>query len=182
MKSYLLALLVLCLPLHGLADTALPETHPIFGNAETVFVSDHHIKLNARMDTGALTSSLSATHIKVFTKNNKKWVRFTVERKRTDKLYQLELPFVRYADIRKRHADIDDTDSYERRPVVALPVCLGNQSKIIEVSLTNRSHFDYPVLIGRSGMDAFDILIDPHKTFTTSPTCPTPMTNKESAS
>ena len=153
--------------------------HKIVGRVETALVTDHKIKMSVRMDTGAQTSSLSATDIKIFKKDGKEWVRFTVDPSRTDKKYELERPLIKYIKIRKRHGEVDeasdiaDGKAFERRPVVSIPVCLGKQSKMVEVSLTDRSHFNYPMLMGRVGMESFGILIDPTRSFTAKPQCST---------
>jgi hypothetical protein len=129
------------------------------------------------MDTGAKTSSLNATHIELFDKDGKQWVRFIVGLDTTDKRYQIEAPLVRQIKIRKRTAELPngketpDEEKFDLRPTVNIPVCLGTQEKMVEVSLTDRSHFHYPMLLGRSGMEAFDILIDPSRVFTAKPKC-----------
>lgn len=156
------------------------DHHKIFGRVETALVTDHQIQLSVRMDTGAQTSSLSATHIQSFQKDGKEWIRFTIDPARTDKHYQLERPLVRYIRIRKRHgeleevSDIADGKAFERRPVVSIPVCLGKQMHMVDVSLTDRSHFNYPMLMGRKGMESFGTLIDPSLSFTVKPECKAP--------
>jgi hypothetical protein len=150
------------------------EHHRIYGRVEMALVTDHRIKMRVRMDTGAKTSSLSATHIEEFEKEDKKWVRFTVEPGPTGKHYQVEAPLVRHVKIKKRVAEIDQNKAdvkYEVRPTVMIPVCLGSQQRMVEVSLADRSHFFYRMLLGRSGMEEFDILIDPSRIFTVKPTC-----------
>lgn len=153
------------------------EKQKIVGRVEKAVISDKAIELSVRMDTGAQTSSLSAHQIQVYkTKTGKKRVRFIIEPERTDKEYQFDLPLIRYVHIRKRQAELDDsrrdaTGAFERRPVVKMPVCLGKQRYSIEVTLTNRSNFNYPMLLGRSGMQRFGILIDPDKAFIQKPRC-----------
>jgi hypothetical protein len=151
--------------------------HKIVGRVETALVTDHKIKMSVRMDTGAKTSSLSATNIEIFKKDGKEWVRFVVDPTRTDKKYELERPLIKFIKIRKRHGEVEETadiaagKAFERRPVISIPVCLGKQTKMVEVSLTDRSHFNYPMLMGRIGMQSFGILIDPTRSFTAKPQC-----------
>jgi hypothetical protein len=172
------------------ADLTQPKpesNHHIFGRVEKALVTDHDIRLSVRLDTGAKTSSLGATQIETYQKDGKTWVRFTVDPKRTDQAYRIERPVVRYIKIRKRtgeignHSNPTDDHKFERRPTVEIPVCLGTERKMVEVSLTDRSHFNYPMLLGRSGMEKFDILIDPSHIFTQKPKCPT-LDKKESVS
>ena len=154
--------------------------HEIFGRAEVGIISQQNVELKIRMDTGAQTSSLSAHDIEVFDKGAQQWVRFIIEPERTgDKIYQFEMPLKREVRIRKRSAEVacspEDTDDdchlFERRPVVEMQICLGNKTQFIEVSLADRSNFTYPMLLGRSAMESFGVLIDPAVEYTTPPDC-----------
>ncbi len=156
--------------------------HKIFGRTEMGIVTDQQVELKVRMDTGAQTASLSAHDIEVFNKGAQSWVRFIIEPARTDgKIHQLERPLKRTARIRKRSADVicepeesaDDCHLFESRPVVELEVCLGSQTKLIEVTLADRSSFSYPMLLGRTAMEQFGVLIDPTLVYTTKPKCDT---------
>ncbi|CAM4385426.1 MAG: hypothetical protein LEGION0403_FIIPPAGN_02608 [Legionella sp.] len=53
-----------------------------------------------------------------------------------------------------------------KRPVVLLAIQLGDQVKTIKVNLTNRKRFNYPLLLGRDAIIAFNGAIDPALTFT----------------
>ncbi len=149
----------------------------VLGRVEAGYILKHideeQVKLNIRMDTGALTSSLSAHDIKLIKKDGKRWVRFVIEPERTGgKIYQFELPLKRMVKIRKRASEMSEDDSlFDRRPVVEMHVCLGHETRLIEVSLTDRSNFAYPMLLGRSAMETFNVLIDPTLVFTTKPIC-----------
>lgn len=154
--------------------------HKIFGRAEVGIITDQNVELKIRMDTGAQTSSISAQDIEVFNKGAQEWVRFIIEPERVDdKIYQFEVPLKRMVRIRKRSAEVvcapedlaADCHLFERRPVVELDVCLGNETKRVEVSLADRSNFTYPMLLGRSGMEAFGVLIDSTVEYTTQPKC-----------
>lgn len=175
-KKNLWAMVVTCLIAMTVQAGSLND-HKIYGRVETVLVTDHQIKVSVKMDTGAQTSSLSATHIQSFKKDGKEWIRFTLDPSHIEKGYQLELPLSRYIKIRKRHGEvsvageIESGKAFERRPVVKIPVCLGKKMEIIEVSLTDRSHFNYPMLMGRNAMEIFEVLIDPSLTFTVKPEC-----------
>jgi hypothetical protein len=60
--------------------------------------------------------------------------------------------------------------SFHRRPVVKMWICLGHLMREVEVNLTSRSEFLYPMLIGRSAMRG-SIIVDPDLTFTNRPQC-----------
>lgn len=156
------------------------HNHHVFGRVERGYIGDDQVSLKIRMDTGAKTSSLSAHDIKIFTQNGQEFVSFIIEPERTQSIHRFELPLKRLVKIRKRQAEMQDdrdeeiTDpnqAYDQRPVVLMPVCIGDQHQIIEVTLTDRSPLNYPMLLGRSAMRAFGVLIDPSVTFTQKKRC-----------
>ena len=59
------------------------DNQPIFGLIEKVILQPDNLLMNAKMDTGALTSSLDARNIKKFSKNGRDWVRFDAGREHT---------------------------------------------------------------------------------------------------
>ena len=52
-----------------------------------------------------------------------------------------------------------------KRPMVLLLMQLGSEQKMIEVNLANREHFIYPLLLGRTAIISFNVMIDPSKVF-----------------
>lgn len=160
-------------------SSPMHERH-VFGRVERGYLGEDQISLKIRMDTGAKTSSLSAHDIKIFTKDGEQFVSFIIEPERTQSIHRFELPLKRLVKIRKRQAEmqdeqedenIDPHQAYDQRPVVLMPLCLGDQHQIIEVTLTDRSPLNYPMLLGRSAMRAFGVLIDPSVTFTQKKRC-----------
>ena len=93
----------------------------------------------ARMDTGASTSSISARNIAEFERNGKRWVRFTLA---DDQVVSLLLE--RYAEVRQASSEKD------KRWVVKLGIKLGTISQVAEFTLKDRSHLSYDVLVGRN--------------------------------
>lgn len=111
------------------------------------------ITLEAKVDSGADHSSLHAIKIEAFESNGLQWVSFeTVHGK------VIEKPVVRVAQIKTKAKGVQD------RYVVQLAVCFAGRVDVVEVNLVNRSHFNYPMIIGRSAM-ATDIRIHPQATF-----------------
>jgi hypothetical protein len=150
----------------------------IVGRVENGRLMDQNIELKVKMDTGAQTSSLSAHDIKIFTKeDNEEWVSFTIDNTHIEKEYHLEYPLKRMVRIKSRQAESSKTgNTYERRPVIEMEFCLNNEIELIEVNLNDRSNFLYPMLLGRSAMEQFAILIDPSASFTAKPVCEAPKT------
>src|SRR5690554_5556904 len=117
----------------------------IVGALEWVYLpaAAHHYQ--ARIDSGATTSSIHANNILRFERDGKKWVRFELREDEDSEPVEVETPLTRMVLIRQ--ASADDT---ERRPVVTLTVNLGGLQQDSEFTLTDRSKMTYPVLLGRN--------------------------------
>ena len=92
----------------------------IIGEVEKVTFISKGLKLKARIDTGAETSSLGVDDQQPFERDGKKWLRFSVKDPANEKLISFERPIVRTASI-KRHGAED-----MKRPVVKLKIILGD--------------------------------------------------------
>lgn len=156
--------LLLCLLLTPLAGFAGEKT--IYGLNEHVALPDFDLQVPAKLDTGAQTASLSARDIERFKRNGKNWVRFYLAIDEAH-AHPIERPLARISKIKRRAGDIDpDEDkSYTARPVIELQMCLGNAMRSIEVNLTDRTAFQYPLLIGSDALTRFGALIDPSLTY-----------------
>ena len=71
------------------------NTSLIIGGVETVYVPPFDIPFQARIDTGAETSSIDAQDIKPFERDGEKWVSFTITNKKNSQKYLFEKPIVR---------------------------------------------------------------------------------------
>jgi hypothetical protein len=149
-----------------LADSPVSESteYEIFGWVEWVKLLDGELRLKAKLDTGAANSSLDATSISRFRKGGERWVRFTVTNPESNESLELKKPLVRNVRIVRHDGD------HQRRPVIEMPICLGNQIRQVEVNLIDRSNFIYPMLLGRSALKGF-ALIDSGQTFQYPPSC-----------
>ena len=117
----------------------------VVGTNEPVALIDLGLVLDARIDTGATTSSLDARAIELFERDGEEWVRFKVEHPETGKLIPLERHRVRGVRIVQ-----SSTEEAERRPVVQLQITLGPHTQLAEFTLTSRRHLESPLLIGRN--------------------------------
>ncbi len=154
-----------------LASAASASAKEIYGLHEQVHIAELGVKLQAKLDTGAYTSSISATEIHEFTKNDARWVRFRLlYPEAPDQLF--ELPLVRTSKIKRRASDFDPqvhANTYSKRPVVELDVSLGGQTRRIEVSLADRSAFRFPFLLGAKALRKFKAVVDPALTISKQP-------------
>lgn len=117
----------------------------LIGEIEDVYLTPIQLELEARIDTGAQTSSLDAQNLTVFERDGKEWVRFNFVDRQTKETHEIERPVSRFVLIIQ-----SNTEEKERRPVVAFNLTIGNVSQMVEFTLTDRSHLDFSVLIGRN--------------------------------
>jgi hypothetical protein len=134
------------------------ESKAIIGEVEYVFISSLDIRLKARIDTGAKTSSIHAVDIREFERDGEKWVKFKLL-DNNKSLTQKALPIHRIVRIKQE----SDTKS-DRRYVVNMKLKLGDLEQLVEVSLNDRSHLNYPVLIGRNFLRGL-FIVDVSKKF-----------------
>jgi hypothetical protein len=127
-------------------DGACPDTLglAIIGEAENVTIKPSNLRLKARIDTGATTSSIGMHSHEFFERDGKKWLNFSVKDPGSDKTVAFEKRVLRTAMI-KRHGAEDMA-----RPVVKLSIELANITMEREFTLADRSGFEFPVLIGRN--------------------------------
>lgn len=159
--------------LFALPALALAVEPKLYGRYEWVGLPELDRTLQAKMDTGAYTSSLSARDIERFQRDGEDWVRFRLATKEGDDAV-FEHKLARISKIKNRVGD-DEEDaqpSLSERPVILLPVCLGGDQQVIEVNLTDRSNFTYPFLMGAKGLRKFHVAVDPGERFAAGkPTC-----------
>jgi len=104
--------------------------------------------VKAKLDTGARTSALHATHIQPFTREGAQWVRFTVH-----PLQRRRRPvFVCEAVVVDQRAVISSNGQRERRYFIRTEITLGDQSWLIDLSLTHREGMSFRMLLGRSAI------------------------------
>lgn len=122
------------------------------------------LRLKAKLDTGARSSSLDATDITPFERDHQRWVRFRVSLPGLKQSQIMEQPVERYVRI-KRHSG-----PYDRRPVIRMQLCLGDELRTVDVNLTDRGRFIYPLLLGRKALARLAV-VDPARTFIREPAC-----------
>ncbi len=154
--------LLLCLLVFS-PTLSLAAEKTIYGLNEYTKLLDLDLQVAAKLDTGAKTASLSARDIKRFKRDGKPWVRFYLA---IDDAHEhpIERPLARISKIKRRAGDYDpDEDkTYTARPVIEMDVCMGRALRTIEVNLTDRSAFNFPLLIGAEALRRFGALVDPN--------------------
>jgi hypothetical protein len=136
------------------------EGRDVVGWVEKVRIYPDNLLVDARIDTGADTSSLHCDCITSFDRNGEKWVSFVVETS-DGRPVLMEQKVVRMAKIKRHFGEVQE------RMVVKLGVCLGKTYKEAEVTVVDRSGLTYPMLVGRDFLEG-GFLVDPsvsHKHF-----------------
>lgn len=168
MKKILIKLFsfaILMVSINAIADTVSTcNGKQILGHTANVILLDKNLTLLAKLDTGAEGSSLSATNIKTFQRENKTWIQFTLNFPNTNEKITFTKPVIDYVRILKRSdelaTDRKSRREYSTRPVVAIPIQLGKTKKIIFVNLIDRTQFENALLLGRDDLKSFNVVID----------------------
>jgi hypothetical protein len=139
----------------------------IYGYVEKATLLDKNLTLSAKLDTGAKSASLNATNITEIQVKGVPYLRFTVPTKDGDYIFECEYIGKVKIKVRTNEANPGLLKSTPmRRPVVLLNIKLGDKVRAIQVNLTNRKHFIYPLLLGRDAIIDFNGAVDPALTFT----------------
>jgi hypothetical protein len=154
---------LLCSALRPAAAAGGGATQTV-GWIERVRLGPQGVTVEAKLDTGADTSSLHATEVRRFHRDDGEWVAFEVVGADGRKA-RFERRVVRIARIRQHSGGV------QKRPTVLIGVCLGKIYRLTEVNLTDRSGFNYEFLVGRSFLAPY-FVVDSARTHTVEPQCP----------
>lgn len=122
------------------------KTHAlgVIGQVEPVYVLPLKFPLDARIDTGAETSSIDADNIKPFERDGEKWVAFDIINRQNGEKHHFEKPIVKVTEIVR-------INQHEKRYVVAMNIKMGNVlMSNVKFTLADRDKFTYQVLVGRN--------------------------------
>ncbi len=136
----------------------------IYGWREWVTITngdDQELRLQAKLDTGARTSSIHTAEKELFERDGKKWVRFVVEDTAENgdrQRMRMEAPLVRIARIKSPGGES------ETREVVRLKFLIGERRLKVDFTLNNRKNMLSPVLLGRRTISVLG-WVDPTRAF-----------------
>ncbi|WP_234495589.1 ATP-dependent zinc protease [Vibrio maritimus] len=133
-------------PLPVIAPTTFSSAPVVLGSVERVRLDALDKTFDARVDTGAVTSSLNASDIQAFERDGKQWVKFKLVDEKAEKESNrwIEAPVIRYVKIRQ-----STSDKMERRAVVELWIRVGKIHEKAQFTLADRSQMTHPILLGR---------------------------------
>ena len=142
-----------------------PLKKQLVGWVEKARVFPGELLMHAKLVPGTESCSLSAQDIEIVRKGPKKrrWVKFKLA-DRYGRSKQFEEKLARVVRIKKSNGES------QRRYVVQLGICLAGTYQETEVSLVDRSNFEYEMLIGRAFLAGI-FAIDPSATHTREPNC-----------
>jgi len=124
------------------------------GRLEKIHFPDWSItNLDAKIDTGAYTSSLHCHHVKEFSQNGERWIQFNVLDPEHPE-YESILYKSKVHDIRKVKSSNAIT---EERYIIKQKALFFDELRTIELSLTDRSAMKYPILLGRKFLSKYII-------------------------
>lgn len=142
------------------SSTRKKKAYPLIGEKEWALVEPGDLVLEARIDTGAETSSIHAENIKLIEKDGKRWIRFSLTDPKTNEAISLERRLHRRITVKQKTEEAN-----ERRYVVRMWVTLGDTRTWLDVSLSDRNDFEFPLLIGRNMLvDSFTVDVSKHHT------------------
>lgn len=165
LKNRCLRSTVLLLALFGFSHTVLAEQ--TYGWLEKIKIQPWNVEAKAKLDTGALTSSMHAEDVNVIERDGKKWVKFTVNLEDTETGERVEKRIERPLF---REFTVKGAGGRDERPVVLMNVCIGDTIYEEQFSLRDRGNMLYPILLGRRTIQHLGP-IDVTRTFVTESSC-----------
>ena len=131
------------------------------GWREWLALSDLGIKrIKAKVDTGARTSALHAFFVEPYIQDGRQWVRFGIHplQKNTSIEHICCAPLFDRRNVR------DSGGHKELRYVIKTTVQIGQLSKCVELTLTNRDTMLFRMLLGRTAIPN-GVKVDPNHSF-----------------
>ncbi|SDU06827.1 RimK/LysX family protein [Stappia sp. ES.058] len=136
----------------------------IIGWREWVALPDIGIpEIKAKIDTGARTSALHAVNQDVFEREGRPWVRFKVPASNKHRDIPVEAPLIDERDIK------NTSGIPERRYIIRTTLLLGEHHWKVDVSLANREHMEFDIILGRTAIRSRSVLVHPGKSFVAGP-------------
>jgi hypothetical protein len=113
-------------------------------------------RVKVKIDTGARTSAIGAVYYEVLELPGQGRIAELVlapDRRAPDRQVRVRAPVLGTAVVR------NSAGQCETRPIVVTPVRLGPLTKVIRLTVTNRSQMLFPVILGRLAL-AGDCIVD----------------------
>jgi hypothetical protein len=105
--------------------------------------------IKAKVDTGARTSALHAYFVEPYQKDDEHRVRFGIHPNQHD----METETICDAAVLEERKITDSGGHTELRFVIEATIVIGDMSRIIEITLTNRDTMKFRMLLGRTALN-----------------------------
>ncbi len=121
------------------------KKHPLgtIGAVEPIYFLPMKTPFEARIDTGAETSSLDVENQTFFERDGESWVAFDVVNKSSGEKIHYDKKIVKQRKVKR-------IDNSEDRIIVSMDIKFGGKILKSNFSLANREKFNYQALIGRN--------------------------------
>jgi hypothetical protein len=121
-------------------------------------------KIKAKVDTGARTSTLHAFEVKERVVDNRKLVDFKIHpsQDNTDEVVSCS------AEVFDKRDVTDSGGHKENRLVIKTTLAIGDESRLVEITLTDRDTMKFRMLIGRTALKPV-FVVDPGKSYLAHP-------------
>ena len=142
-----------------------PKVLPTLGWREWLSLPELGIqRIRAKVDTGARTSALYATHVRVIDKNGMEYARFRLHYglKGNREFQMAEAQLMEFRTVRSSSGES------EERPVIRTRICVGGRCWRTEITLTSRRMMEFPMLLGRNSI-ARRFLVNPGASYCNAP-------------
>lgn len=116
-------------------------------------------RFRAKIDTGARTSALHATNLKLIDSNGATRVQFHVPVPGTPRTTRCTCPLV------DRRAIKNTSGEPEERYIIRTTLVLGSRRWPIEVSLADREKMGFDLILGRTAVRGRRILVNPGRSY-----------------
>ncbi len=141
------------------------KTQTVLGWREWVALPDFGIAgIKAKIDTGARTSALHATHIEIFTRRGKKLVRFKFHPMQDSAAETVSL----CAEMVEHRLIKSSVGHVTERPVIVTTIQIGDEVFDTQLTLVNRALMGFRLLIGRRALRR-RFLVDPARSYLVEP-------------
>ncbi|HIF9421632.1 TPA: ATP-dependent zinc protease family protein [Photobacterium damselae] len=157
-KGLLSTLILLSAVTFGANAASSCDGKEIVGQVETIRVNNLDMDYEARIDTGAATTSINAYDIKVLGSDNSN-MRDNLGEQVKFKTKNEKGQVATYKGKIIRVSKIRNAQGVERRYAVVMDLELNGKNKAVAVNLRNRSKLEYKLLIGRNWLND-DYLVD----------------------
>jgi hypothetical protein len=161
----------------GMTREKKPKKPPlVIGWREIVTLPDLGLEaFRAKIDTGARTTALHASHIATCVEDGAEWVTFRPPR------IGPHTPKTCRARVADRRQIKNTSGRPEERIVIRTHLHIAARNFLIDVSLADRADMRFPMIIGRSAIRNHRLLVDSGRSWLTRPSpLTTPQAERES--